>query len=92
MSYILDALRKSQRERDPVTPAPLGAVHNITIPLPGRSGLIVVGIVLLLAMLGAALFFWRSTVGSVPEPAVTVAPAAPATEPSPVATVKAAPA
>lgn len=80
MSYILDALRKSQRERNPAPPAPPGAVHNITISLPGGSGLIVVGIVLLLALLGAALFFWRSTVGSVPEPAV------------PVATVKAAPA
>ena len=83
MSYILDALRKSQRERDPAPPVPPGAVHNITISLPGRSGLIVVGIVLLLALLGAALFFWRSTVGGVPEPAVTAVP---------VATVKAAPA
>lgn len=76
MSYILDALRKSQRERDPAPPAPSGAVHNITISLPGRSGLIVVGIVLLLALLGAALFFWRSTVGSVSEPAVTATPEA----------------
>lgn len=35
-----------------------------------------VGIVLLLALLGAALFFWRSTVGSVSEPAVTATPEA----------------
>ena len=93
MSYILDALRKSQRERDPAPPVPPGAVHNITITLPARGGLIVVGgIVLLLALLGAAWFFWRSTVGSVPEPAVTTAPAASTTEPSSVAVAKAAPA
>jgi len=92
MSYILDALRKSQRERDPAPPPPPDAVHNITISLPGRNGLIVVGIILLLVLLGAVLFFWRSTVGSVPEPAVTVAPVAPATEPPPAAAAKAAPA
>jgi general secretion pathway protein B len=83
MSYILDALRKSQRERDPAPPAPPGAVHNITISLPARSGLIVLGIVLLLALLGTAVFFWRSTVDSLPEP---VAP------PVPVATARTAPA
>lgn len=84
MSYILDALRKSQRERDPAPPAPPGAVHNITISFPDRNGLIVAGIILLLALLGAAAFFWHNTVGSVPEPAA-VASVPPAAQPAPAA-------
>ncbi|HYA38358.1 MAG TPA: general secretion pathway protein GspB [Candidatus Methylomirabilis sp.] len=88
MSYILDALRKSQREREPATPGPHGAVHNIAVALPVRGGLIIIGIVLLLAMLGAAWFFWRSTLGGVPAPVTTVATVATVAEPRPVITAK----
>jgi len=92
MSYILDALRKSQREREPATPGSHGAVHNIAIALPVRGGLIIIGIVLLLAMLGAGWFFWRSTLGGVPAPVTTAATVAPAAEPRPETTANSAPA
>jgi general secretion pathway protein B len=74
MSYILDALRKSQREREPAPEAPPAAVHHISIALPSRSGWIIIsGVVLLLALLVAFWFFWRG----IPQetPASTVLPA-----------------
>jgi general secretion pathway protein B len=89
MSYILDALRKSQQLRHPGSaPGPRGAVHNISLSLPGSGWWLVAGLMLLLGILAAVLIFWRSTVGNIPPvPAVPVAtPAAsmPATKPAPV--------
>lgn len=86
MSFILDALRKSQQARQPGTKPRTGAVHNITLSLPVSGWWLALGTVLLLALLTVALFFWRSTVGNLPEVPIEPAPsepvaAAPTTEP-----------
>jgi general secretion pathway protein B len=101
MSYILDALRKSEQERQTGTPArPGGPVHNVSLPWRG-GWLVVIGIILLLFLLAAAVVIWHNTssrISSVAAVAVTspsVAPVAapPAAEvvavaPPPVAAVK----
>ncbi|MBI3547049.1 MAG: general secretion pathway protein GspB [Gammaproteobacteria bacterium] len=79
MSYILDALRKSEQQRRPgATSRPSGAVHDISRPLPDGGWLILIGLVLLLGLLAAAFFFWRSTVSKVATIAPTPVAAAPA--------------
>ena len=101
MSYILDALRKSEQERQPGKPAcPGGPVHNVSLPWRG-GWLLMIGIVLLLFLLAAAVVFWHSTVKRISTEAAvaatspTEAPPAvpPVTEPaavipSPVMAVK----
>jgi general secretion pathway protein B len=73
MSYILDALRKSQQARQPGTAPRTGAVHNISLALPVSGWWLVLAVVLLLGILAGALLFWRSTVANLPElPAVPV--------------------
>lgn len=74
MSYILDALRKSQQARQPGTASRTGAVHNISLALPVSGWWLALGVVLLLGILAGALLFWRSTVANLPDP-----PAAPVT-------------
>jgi general secretion pathway protein B len=73
MSYILDALRKSEQERQPGTPVrPGGPVHNVS--LPSRGGwLLVIGIILLLFLLAAAVVFWHSTVKRISSEAAVAA-------------------
>lgn len=90
MSYILDALRKSQQARQPGTAPRTGAVHNISLALPVSGWWLALGVVLLLGMLAAALLFWRGTVANLPDPPaapVTGEPvtAAPASMPAPAA-------
>jgi general secretion pathway protein B len=102
MSYILDALRKSEQERQPGTPArPGGPVHNVSLPWRG-GWLLVIGIILLLFLLAAAVVFWHSTVSrfsseaavAVTSPSVAPTTAAPpadepvAVAPPPVTEVK----
>jgi general secretion pathway protein B len=86
MSYILDALRKSQQLRHPGSaPGPRGAVHNISLSLPGTGWWLIAGLILLFGILAAVLVFWRSTVGNIaPAPAVIPAVGMPATKPAPV--------
>jgi general secretion pathway protein B len=98
MSYILDALRKSQQARQPGTAPRTGAVHNISLALPVSGWWLALGVVLLLGILAAVLLFWRSTVANLPDPPavpVTSEPvaAAPASAPAgPVAVEKPMPA
>jgi general secretion pathway protein B len=98
MSYILDALRKSQQARQPGTAPRTGAVHNISPALPVSGWWLALGVVLLLGILAAVLLFWRSTVANLPDPPavpVTSEPvaAAPASAPAvPVAVEKPMPA
>jgi general secretion pathway protein B len=67
MSYILDALRKSQQARQTgAAPGPRGAAHDFSMSLPGAGWLLTAGIVLLFALIVAALYFWRSTAGGIP--------------------------
>jgi general secretion pathway protein B len=80
MSYILDALRKSQQARQPGTAPRTGAVHNVSPALPVSGWWLALGVVLLLGILAATLLFWRSTVANLPD-----LPAAPASS-EPVAT------
>lgn len=62
MSYILDALRKSQQARQTGAAAgPRGAAHDFSISLPGAGWLLTAGIFLLFVLMVAALYFWRST-------------------------------
>lgn len=68
MSYILDALRKSQQARQPGTAPRTGPVHNISLALPVSGWWLALGIVLLLGILAAALLFWRGTVANLPDP------------------------
>jgi general secretion pathway protein B len=86
MSYILDALRKSQQARQPgPAPEPRGAVHNITLSLPGAGWWLAVGIVLVFGISAAAFIFWRGTVGGVPSlPAETTSPPVSVIEPAPL--------
>lgn len=78
MSYILDALRKSQQARQPGTTPRTGAVHNISLALPVSGWWLALGVVLLFALLAAAYLFWRNVAGNLPSPAsdsVTSGPA-----------------
>lgn len=69
MSFILDALRKSQQARQPGSASgPRGAVHNVSLSLSGGGWWIAVGIILLFGIVIAAFVFWRSTAGMVPTP------------------------
>jgi general secretion pathway protein B len=90
MSYILDALRKSQQARQPApTPEPRGAVHNISLSWPNAGWWLAAGLVLLFGLLIAAFVFWRGTAGGAPPvPAETTPPSASAIEPAPVAEEK----
>lgn len=85
MSYILDALRKSQQARQPGTAPRTGAVHNISLTLPVSGWGLVLGIVLLLGLLLGAYLVWRSTMGVLPKPAAEPASSEPvAAAPVPV--------
>lgn len=77
MSYILDALRKSQQARQPGTAPRTGAVHNISLALPISGWWLALGIFLLFGLLLGAYLFWRSTIGVLPKPAVETAPSQP---------------
>ncbi|GAB4508957.1 MAG: hypothetical protein Tsb0026_08370 [Sulfuricaulis sp.] len=77
MSYILDALRKSQQARQPGTTLRTGAVHNISLALPVSGWWLVLGIVLLLGLLMGAYLFWRNTVGNLPDPTAAPVPSEP---------------
>jgi general secretion pathway protein B len=60
MSYILDALRKSEQSRRPGGPVrSSGAVHEIRVPIPSRGWLLALGLVLLFGLLASLLIFWR---------------------------------
>jgi general secretion pathway protein B len=60
VSYILDALRKSEQSRRPGGPVkPSGAVHEIRVPIPSRGWLLALGLILLFAMLAGLFIFWR---------------------------------
>lgn len=85
MSYILDALRKSQQARQPGTAPRSGAVHDVSLALPVNGWWLALGIVLLLGILAAVLIFWRGTVANLPEPlpAAAMEPAAVVPEPEP---------
>lgn len=97
MSYILDALRKSQQARQPGTAPRTGAVHNISLALPVSGWWLALGVVLLLGILAAALLFWRGTIANLPDPpaapesAEPVA-AVPTSSPAPAAVEKPVPA
>jgi general secretion pathway protein B len=97
MSYILDALRKSQQARQPGTAPRTGAVHNISQALPVSGWWLALGVVLLLGILAAVLLFWRSTVANLPDPPAALMTSeplatAPASEPAtPVTAEKPAP-
>lgn len=93
MSYILDALRKSQQARHPGAAPVRGAVHNISLNLPVSGWWLALGVVLLTGMVVAGLIFWRSTVGHLPDPPAGPAPfepvalapaAAPVPAPAPI--------
>lgn len=103
MSYILDALRKSQQARQPDSAPRTGAVHNVSLALPVSDWWLAIGMGLLFGLLAGAFLFWRGTVGNLPEPApepasekvaAALAPvSAPVIEPaSPVSVEKPAPA
>jgi len=60
MSYILDALRKSEQSRKPGGPAKSsGAVHELRVPIPSRGWLLALGLVLLFSLLAGLFVFWR---------------------------------
>ena len=87
MSYILDALRKSQQVRQSIPmPEPRGAVDNISLSLLGIGWWLAAGMLLLLGISFAAIIFWRGTVGgALVTPAETAPPAASVGKPASVA-------
>lgn len=69
MSYILDALRKSQQTRQPAAgAASRGAVHNISASMPVGGWWLILGIALLAGISIAAFLFWRGTLSALPDP------------------------
>lgn len=91
MSYILDALRKSQQARQPGTAPRVGAVHNIVLALPVSGWWLALGIVLLLGLLVVAYLVWRSVGVNLPDPVpdpVASVPAATAPAPTTPAAVE----
>ena len=90
MSYILDALRKSQQARQPgSTPESRGAVHNISLSLPGAGWWLAVGVVLLFGILITVFIFWRNAISNAPAmPAETTSPTASVIESVPLAKEK----
>jgi general secretion pathway protein B len=84
MSYILDALRKSEQERQHGTPArPDGPVHNVSLPWRGEWLLVIV-IFVLIFLLVAAIVLWHNTVSHISseaDVAVTIPSTAPTTVP-----------
>ncbi|MEK7207362.1 MAG: general secretion pathway protein GspB [Pseudomonadota bacterium] len=73
MSYILDALRKSEQSRRPGGPVrSSGAVHELRVPIPSRGWLLALGVMLLFSLLAGLLIFWR---GLSQEPATLPPPA-----------------
>jgi hypothetical protein len=80
MSYILDALRKSEQERHPgVRQQPRVAVHQIAVPWHG-GWLLIAGLVLLPPLLVAVIILWQNAdnVSTQAPPTVAVAPVSPA--------------
>jgi len=76
MSYILDALKKSEQSRRPGGPVrSSGAVHEIRVSIPSRGWLLVLGLSLLFGLLAGLLIFWRglSQEATVLPPPVAVA-------------------
>ncbi len=60
MSYILDALRKSEQSRRPGGPVgSSGAVHELRVPIPTRGWLLALGLALLFSLLAGSFIFWR---------------------------------
>lgn len=93
MSYILEALKKAQAERQlgnaPTIHAPV--VHAVPAARASRMPL-ALGAAAAVLVLGAALFAWRQSSPADPAPAVSkAAPAPVAAVPPPVATVAPAP-
>jgi general secretion pathway protein B len=96
MSYILDALKKSERERPPGPVPDLFTVHGPQPPAPRKPARAIVAAALLLAVAALALWAWtgtgrreerdvRSEVAAVPQPRAEVpaVPAAPDTVAAP---------
>lgn len=61
MSYILDALKKSERERPPGPVPDLFTVHGPRLPSPRRSVRAIVAVTLLLVVLAIGLVAWMGT-------------------------------
>lgn len=92
MSYILDALRKSQQARQPGATPRTGAVHDISLVPPVSGWWFASGMVLLLGLLVAAYLFWRGAVENMPSSAPvtsgSVASVSTSTPKTPVAVAK----
>jgi general secretion pathway protein B len=93
MSYILDALRRSQAERERGQVPGLNAqpvATDASLPLPRRPAALVLGasLVLGIALLWALLWWWADA----PAPGPETAPVASATAPRPAGTAAPAPA
>jgi general secretion pathway protein B len=90
VSYILDALKKSERQRPPGPVPDLFTVHGPRPPSPRRPARTIVVVALLLAVLALALWVWTGTdrsdegaarppIAAAPQPRVD-APAVPVTK------------
>src|SRR5215475_5491931 len=76
MSYILDALKKAERDRHIAQVPTLATVHRPPAPAPTYRWVWVVAPIVVLNLAALAWFLWPATTPS-PEPAVVaVAPAA----------------
>ena len=88
MSYILDALRKSEQSRRPGGPVrSSGAVHELRVPIPSRGWLLALGLVLLFSLLAGLFIFWRGLSQSETTPPPPVAGAETQAPPDPAAPV-----
>ncbi|MDY6849782.1 MAG: general secretion pathway protein GspB [Geoalkalibacter sp.] len=66
MSFILDALRKSDKKRPEGKAPDLGTEHFVTPPRASRRGLLILGVIALVVMLNGAIWLWWASRPSVP--------------------------
>jgi len=84
MSFILDALRKSDKKRPEGKAPDLGTEHFVAPSRSSRRGLLILGVIALVVMLNGAIWLWWASRPSLPahSPAPTEAQVAKEAEPA----------
>ncbi|AJF05684.1 general secretion pathway protein GspB [Geoalkalibacter subterraneus] len=84
MSFILDALRKSDKKRPQGQAPDLSTEHFVAQPRSSRRGLLILGIVVFVLVLNGAIWLWWASRPSMPPQSPAPTEAEVAKEPEPV--------